>query len=89
MEREYNILAFAQNIFRSKTKTFLYIEELENPKNQYLVSGYWIEEEIRKIEEYRKLSSLPLPVICRLGMFKTTPNKKRARTCSIQFVKEN
>ena len=89
MEGEYNILAFAQNIFRSKTKTFLYIEELENPKNQYLVSGYWIEEEIRKIEEYRKLSSLPLPVICRLGMFKTTPNKKRARTCSIQFVKEN
>ena len=89
MEGEYSILAFAQNIFRSKTKTFLYIEELENPKNQYLVSGYWIEEEVRKIEEDRKLSSLPLPVICRLGMFKTTPNKKRARTCSIQFVKEN
>ena len=61
---------------------------MENPKKQYLVTGYWIEEEVRKIEEVRKLSSLPLPIICRIGMFKTTPNKKRARTCSIQFVKE-
>ena len=87
-EGEYKILAYAQNIFRCKTKTFLYIEEMENPKKQYLVTGYWIEEEVRKIEKVRKLSSLPLPIICRIGMFKTTPNKKRARTCSIQFVKE-
>ena len=87
-EGEYKILAYAQNIFRGKTKTFLYLEEMEKSKKQFLVSGYWVEEEVRKIEEVRKLSLLPLPIICRMGMFKTTPNKKRARTCSIQFVKE-
>ena len=87
-EGEYKILAYAQYIFRGKTKTVLYMEELENTQKQYLVSGYWIEEEVRKIEENKKLSLLPLPVICRMGMFKTTPIKKRARTCSIQFLKE-
>ena len=81
-EGEYRILSYSRSKFRGKNKTFLYIER---PENKYLVCGHWIEEEIRKIEENKELSKIPKPIFCRLGIIKTTPNKKKARLCNICY----
>ena len=86
-EGEYRILSFSRSLFRGKTKTYLYLEKTDQPKNNFLVWGHWIEEEIKKIEEKEDnhISELIQPVFCRLGMSRTTPNKKKARTCTICY----
>ena len=84
-EGEFKILSYSRTIFRGKTKTFLYLERSNQPENKYLVWGHWIEEEIKKIEENKELNHIAKPVFCRLGMVKTTPNKKKARTCTICY----
>ena len=84
-EGEFKILSYSRSIFRGNPKTFLYLERSNQPENKYLVWGHWIEEEIKKIEENKKLNHIAKPVFCRLGMVKTTPNKKKARTCTICY----
>ena len=84
-EGEYRILSYSRSLFRGKTKTFIYIEKTKQPENPFLVWGHWIEEEFRKIEEKEDLDKIPQPVFCRLGMVRTTPNKKKARTCTICY----
>ena len=84
-EGEFKILSYSRTIFRGKTKTFLYLERSNQPENKYLVWGHWIEEEIKKIEEKKELNHIAKPIFCRLGMVKTTPNKKKARTCTICY----
>ena len=82
---EYRILSYSRSLFRGKTKTYLYIEKTDHRGNPFLVWGHWIEEEFRKIEEKEDLNKIPQPVLCRLGMVRTTPNKKKARTCTICY----
>ena len=84
-EGEFKIIAYSQTTFRGKIKTFLHVERLDKTYGEYLVNGYWIEEEVRKIEENKKLNKIAKPVVCRLGMAKTTPNKRKARTCTICY----
>ena len=84
-EGEYKIIAYSQTKYRGNTKTVLYVERLDKTKKEYLVNGYWIEEEVKKIEENKKLNKIGKPVVCRLGMVKTTPNKRKARTCTICY----
>ena len=84
-EGEYRILSYSRSLFRGKTKTFIYIEKIDNQGNPFLVWGHWIEEEFKKIEEKEDLDKIPQPVLCRLGMVRTTPNKKKARTCTICY----
>ena len=84
-EGEFKILSYSRTIFRGKPKTFLYLERSNQPENKYLVWGHWIEEEIKKIEENKELKKIAKPIFCRLGMVKTTPNKKKARTCTICY----
>ena len=84
-EGEFKIIAYSQATFRGKIKTFLHIERLDKTPGEYLVNGYWIEEEVKKIEENKKLNKILKPVVCRLGMVKTTPNKRKARTCTICY----
>ena len=84
-EGEYKILSYSRILYRGKPKTFLYMERSNQPENKYLVWGYWMEEEIKKIEENKDLKKIPKPVFCRFGMVKTTPNKKKARTCTISY----
>ena len=83
-EGEYRILSYSRSLFRGKTKTFIYIEKTNHQENPFLVWGHWIEEEFKKIED---LNKIPHPVLCRLGMVKTTPNKKKARLCGITYNK--
>ena len=84
---EYRILSYSRSFFRGKTKTYLYLEKTDQPKKNFLVWGHWIEEEIKKIEDREDtyISGLIQPVFCRLGIFRTTPNKKKARTCTICY----
>ena len=84
-EGEFNILGYTRKIFRGKIKTFLYLETINKPNNKFLVWGHWIEEEIKKIEKNKELNHIAKPAFCRLGMVKTTPNKKKARTCTICY----
>ena len=84
-EGEFKILSYSRTIFRGNKKTFLYVERSNQPENKYLVWGHWIEEEIKKIEENKELNHIAKPIFCRLGMVKTTPNKKKARTCTICY----
>ena len=85
-EGNYKVISYSRILYRGKTKTFLYIEATNQPeKNKYLVWGHWVEEEIRKIEENKDLKELPKPVFCRFGIVRTTPNKKKARTCTISY----
>ena len=84
-EGDYKIKAFSQVTYRGKNKTFLYLERLNQPELKFLVWGHWIEEEIKKIEKNKKLNQILKPVFCRLGIVKTTPNKRKARTCTICY----
>ena len=84
-EGEFKIIAYSQSTLRGKIKTFLHIERLDKTPGEYLVNGYWIEEEVKKIEENKKSNKILKPVVCRLGMVKTTPNKRKARTCTICY----
>ena len=84
-EGNYKVLSYSRTLYRGKTKTFLYIEAANQPENKYLVWGHWMEEEIRKIEENKNLKELPKPIFCRFGIIRTTPNKKKARTCTISY----
>ena len=84
-EGEYSIMSYSRSLFRGKTKTYLYLEGIDKPENRFLVWGHWIEEEIKKIEENKDLKKIPKPIFCRLGMVRTTPNKKKARTCAICY----
>ena len=83
-EGEYRILSYSRSLFRGKTKTFIYIEKTDHQGSPFLVWGHWIEEEFKRIED---LDKVPHPVLCRLGMVRTTPNKKKARTCDISYNK--
>ena len=84
-EGEFKILSYSRTIFRGNKKTFLYLERSNQPESKFLVWGHWIEEEIKKIEEKKELNKIAKPIFCRLGMVKTTPNKKKARTCAICY----
>ena len=84
-EGEYKIISYSRTIFRGKIKTFLYLEKIGQTESNFLVWGHWIEEEIKKIEEREELNKIAKPIFCRLGMVKTTPNKKKARTCVICY----
>ena len=84
-EGEYRIISYSRSLFRGKTKTFIYIEKTKQPGSPFLVWGHWIEEEFKRIEEKEDLDKIPQPVLCRLGMIRTTPNKKKARTCTICY----
>ena len=84
-EGEYKIISYSQTIYRGNIKTFLYLEGIDQPENRVLVWGHWIEEEIKKIEEKEELNKIAKPIFCRLGMVRTTPNKKKARTCTICY----
>ena len=84
-EGNYKVISYSRILYRGKTKTFLYIEATNQPENKYLVWGHWVEEEIKKIEENKDLKELPKPVFCRFGIVRTTPNKKKARTCTISY----
>ena len=86
-EGEYRVLSYSRSLFRGKTKTYLYLEKIDNQGSPFLVWGHWIEEEFKKIEEKEDLDKIPQPVLCRLGMVRTTPNKKKARTCDISYNK--
>ena len=83
-EGEYRILSYSRSLFRGKTKTFIYREKTDHQGSPFLVWGHWIEEEFKRIED---LDKVPHPVLCRLGMVRTTPNKKKARTCDISYNK--
>ena len=85
-EGEYRVLSYSRSLFRGKTKTYLYLEKIDNQGSPFLVWGHWIEEEFKKIEEKEDLDKIPQPVLCRLGMIRTTPNKKKARTCIIRYI---
>ena len=85
-EGEYRILSYSRSLFRGKTKTFIYIEKTDQQGSPFLVWGHWIEEAFKKIEEKEGLEKIPQPVFCRLGMIRTTPNKKKARTCDISYI---
>ena len=74
-EGEYRVLSYSRSLFRGKTKTYLYLEKIDNQGSPFLVWGHWIEEEFKKIEEKEDLDKIPQPVLCRLGMIRTTPNK--------------
>ena len=84
-EGEYRILSFSRSLFRGKTKTFIYIEKTDKQGSPFLVWGHWIEEEFKRIEEKEDIKKIAQPVLCRLGMVRTTPNKKKARTCTINY----
>ena len=84
-EGEYKIISYSRTIYRGNIKTFLYLERIDQPENRFLVWGHWIEEEIKKIEEKEELNKIAKPIFCRLGIVKTTPNKKKARTCAICY----
>ena len=84
-EGEYRILSFSRSLFRGKTKTFIYIEKTGKQGSPFLVWGHWIEEEFKRIEEKEDIKKIAQPVLCRLGMVRTTPNKKKARTCTILY----
>ena len=84
-EGEFKIIAYSQTTYRGKIKTFLHVKRLDKTDGEFLVNGYWIEEGIKKIEENKKLNKIAKPVVCRLGMVKTTPNKRKARTCTICY----
>ena len=84
-EGEYKILSYSRSLFRGKTKTFLSLEKNEQPENRFLIWGHFIEEEFKRIEEKEDLNKIPQPVFCRLGIVRTTPNKKKARTCAIDY----
>ena len=86
-EGEYRILSYSRSLFRGKTKTYLYLEKTNHQENPFLVWGHWIEEEFKKIEQKQDLNKIPHPVLCWLGMVKTTPNKKKARLCGINYNK--
>ena len=84
----YKILRFSKTIFRGKTKTYLHliaIAEGVQERKEIVVNGYYIEEEIKKIEQQEELTNIKHPVICRLGMLKTNPNKRKFRTCTLTY----
>ena len=84
----YKILRFSETIFRGKTKTYLHliaIVEGVQERKEIVVNGYYIEEKIKKIEQQEELTNIKHPVICRLGMLKTNPNKRKFRTCTITY----
>ena len=84
----YKILRFSKTIFRGKTKTYLHliaIVEGVQERKEIVVNGYYIEEEIKKIEQREELMNIKHPVICRLVMLKTNPNKRKFRTCTITY----
>ena len=83
-EGEFFILAYTQILFKNKPKTFIFVRWKNTNKRLYIY-GYWIEEEIRKIEKNKKLNTIPYPIPCRIGKVKTTPSKKKARTCTICY----
>ena len=91
-EGSYKILKFSKTIFRGKTKTYLYLialsEDLQERK-EIVVTGFYIDEEIKKIEQREELTNIRHPVICRLGMLKTNPNKRKFRTCTITYSSIN
>ena len=85
----YKIQRFSRTTFRGKTKTYLHLVALDNGVErgkEMVVSGYYIEEEIRKIEQEEELTKIRHHVICRLGMLKTNPNKRKFRTCTITYT---
>ena len=84
-EGEYLLVSYSRTIFRGKIKTFLYLEKINQPESNFLVWGHWIEEEVKKIEAKEELNKIAKPIFCRLGMVRTTPNKKKARTCTICY----
>ena len=82
----YKILRFSKTIFRGKTYLHLIaIVEGVQERKEIVVNGYYIEEEITKIEQQEELTNIKHPVICRLGMLKTNPNKRKFRTCTITY----
>ena len=83
-EGDYFILAYSQTTFKNNLKTFVLLRKIKGKKTFY-VSGYWLEQEIKKIEDKERLSTLPYPVPLHFGKIKTTPSKKKARTCIICY----
>ena len=83
-EGSYKIQRISKTSFRGKQKTYLHLASLLDGKIQEeeekIVSGYYIEEEWKRIEEKGKIAH---PAICRLGIAKTNPNKRKFRTCQI------
>ena len=84
----YKILRFSKTMFRGTTKTYLHLVAIVEgvlERKEIVVNGYYIEEEIKKIEQQEELTNIKHPVICRLGMLKTNPNKRKFRTCTITY----
>ena len=84
----YKILRFSKTMFRGKTKTYLHLGAITEgvlERKEIVVNGCYIEEEIKKIEQQEELTNIKHPAICRLGMLKTNPNKRKFRTCTITY----
>ena len=58
-EGEYRILSYSRSLFRGKTKTYLYLEKIDNQGTPFLVWGHWIEEEFKKNRRKRRFRQDP------------------------------
>ena len=87
---EYQLVGFSRKVYRGKNKTYIHIEKTNIPEGETrkieIVYGYWIEKELQRIEQEKKLSELEQPVICRLGILKTNVYKRKFRLCNIVFT---
>ena len=85
----YKIQAYSKTKFRGKNRTYIHIQPIDPEGKEKgetkILYGYWIEEEIQKIQQNTELEKIPNPVVCRLGITKTNPNKKKFRTCVIVY----
>ena len=86
-EGSYKIQRISKTSFRGNRKTYLHLVSLldgvPREEEEKIVSGWYIEEEWKRIEEKGKIAH---PAICRLGIAKTNPNKRKFRTCQIDHI---
>ena len=83
----YEIHAYSKTTFRGKNRTYIHIQQIDKNGKEYgetkIVYRYWVEEEIQKIQQNIELDKIPHPIVCRLGLTKTNPSRKKFRTCTI------
>ena len=70
---EYTAYKYLKRIFRGKEQTIIYI------KNDEPIYGYWLNEELKKIDLDRTIS----PIYIRLGGKQTNPLKHMDRLVTI------
>ena len=91
-EGSYKIQRTSILTFRGKPKIYLHLIALKNEEvdgEEKIVTGYYIEEEWKRLKNMLEGKKLTHPVICRLGMCKTNINKRKFRTCTIAYKEED